>query len=347
MRALILHGPGDLRLESHEIPRPGTGEVVIRTEWAMTCTTDAKILRSGGHPALGPMPTPFGHEVTGVVATVGPGVSGPREGAEVVVANSAPCGRCRSCARGREELCENLTYLWGSYAEYVVIPAPIVERNMLERPASLPSRRAPLVEPVACAINAVSRSQAGPDDDVVVLGGGFHGLLLTACLAARGCSVTVCDPHEERRSRALQFGASAVREAPRDPDAVAEVRRHLAGGRGADIVFEAVGRPEAWQAAIAVAGRGAEVTLYGGCPPGSVVEFPTGPVHYDELRIQGSYHHTPDAVRSALDLLATTPAFDTLVGEPIDLADVADVLDGGGDKRPVDPTGRSQRPTPS
>lgn len=338
MRALILHGPGDLRVETMSDPTPGPGEIVVRTERAMTCGTDVKILRAGRHPAMPDPPTAFGHELTGEVVAVGAGVRTPAVGTNVVVANSAPCGSCRLCRRGRPSLCDDLVYLWGAFAEYVRIPARIVARNTLERPPALSVDRAPLVEPLACAISAVRRSTAGPDDDVVIIGGGVQGQLLTACLAPRGCRIVVCDPHAERRDRAVRFGAVAGYAAPREATDVAALRATVFDGRGADVVFEAVGRPHTWQIAVDVAGAGGEVNLYGGCPMDSVVTWPTAPLHYAELRVQGSYHHTPDAIREALRMLMTSSApFDELVGPPIGLDDVAAALAESGVKRPVIP----------
>lgn len=338
MRALILHGPGDVRLEDVPDPRPGAGEVVVATEYAMTCATDAKIMRNGRHPAIGPCPAPFGHEVTGRVAAVGAGVEWPREGDAVVIANSAPCGGCHQCRAGRVSLCEDLTYLWGAYAELVRVPARIVRANMLERPASLDPRMAAMVEPLACAIHGGARVQAGDDDTVVIVGGGVQGQFLTAQFAQRGCHVILCDPHEERRARARRFGAAVVHDAPRDGDGVAAVRALTPGGRGADVVVEAIGRPETWRVAVELAGRGAEVLLYGGCPLGSEVALPTAPLHYDELRIVGSYHHMPSAIRAALAMLVEPRVpFAELVGETIGLTEVAGVLATSGEKRPVRP----------
>jgi len=338
MRALILHGAGDVRLEEVADPEPGPGEVVVAVEYAMTCATDAKILRNGRHPALPEPPAPFGHEATGRVALVGEGVAWPAPGDAVVVANSAPCGECFYCARGRPSLCESLVYLWGAFAERLLVPARIVAKNLLPRPDALDPRLAAMVEPFACAIRGVERSDAGSGDTAVVIGGGVQGQLLTACLARRGCRVVLCDPHEERREMAMRFGAEATLDAPRDASGARAVRAATPGGRGADAVFEAVGRPETWQIAVALARRGGEVNLYGGCPVGSTVTFPTAPLHYDELRLQGSYHHTPEAVRAALDLLMSDAApFAELVGDDIGLAEVAAVLAASGPKRPVVP----------
>jgi L-iditol 2-dehydrogenase len=103
-------------------------------------------------------------------------------------------------------------------------------------------------------------------------------------------------------------------------------------------VVEAVGRPAAWRAALALARPGGEVLLYGGCPAGSEVTFPTHALHYAELRVMGSYHHTPEAVRAALALLTSgTVPFSELLGPPVGLGDVPAVLAAGGQKRPVVP----------
>jgi L-iditol 2-dehydrogenase len=339
VRALLLHGPGDLRLEEVPEPVPGPGEVVVRVETALTCATDAKMLRQGRHPALPALPAPLGHEATGIVTAVGPGVEWPRVGEAVVAANSAPCDACFFCLRGRPSLCEDLVYLSGAFAERLLVPARIVTRNLMPRPADLAPELAAMVEPLACAVRGVERSAAGPGDEAVVLGGGPQGQMLTALLAARGARVMLCDPHEERRARALRFGAAAALDAPRDAAGAGRVRRALGDGRGPDVVFEAVGRPETWQVAVALARPGGEVNLYGGCPLGSAVELPTAKLHYAELRLQGSYHHTPTAVRRALALLGEGRApYAELLGAPIGLAEVPAALGASGTKRPVLPT---------
>jgi L-iditol 2-dehydrogenase len=337
MRALILHGPDDVRLEEVPVPQPGPGEVVLQVTRALTCATDAKMLRQGHHPALPPPPAPLGHEACGVVVAIGDGVDGVGEGDTVVVANSAPCGECPPCRRGRPSLCESIVYLSGAFAEYLRVPARIVRRNMLPLPDGLDPARAAMVEPLACAVRGVERIEAGPGDEVVVLGGGVQGTLITGLLAARGCAVTLCDPHAERRDRALRFGAVRAVDAPRDAAAIDEVRAAHGEGRGPDAVVEAVGRPDAWEAAVSIARPGGEVLLYGGCAPGTTVTLPTFPLHYGELAIRGTYHHTPEAVREALAHLATGDApYDELIGDEITLDQVPGVLRAGsGDKRPV------------
>lgn len=339
MRALVLHGPDDVRLEDVPLPLPARGEVVIAVTRALTCATDAKMLRQGTHPALPPPPAPFGHEAAGVVSAVGEGVTSVREGDAVVVANSAPCGGCPPCHGGRPSLCESIVYLSGAYAEYLRVPARIVARNMLSLPGGLSPERAAMVEPLACAVRGVERVEAGRGEEVVVLGGGIQGTLITGLLAMRGCAVTLCDPHDERRARGLRFGAVRAVDAPRDAAGISAVRHAHGDGRGPAAVVEAVGRPDAWEVAIAIVRPGGEVLLYGGCAPGTTVTVPTFPLHYGELTIRGSYHHTPDAVREALaHLAADNMPFGELLGAEVTLDEVPGILRAGsGLKRPVRP----------
>ncbi len=336
MRALWLHGPDDLRLQEVPDPIPGPGEAVLRVEAALTCATDAKMMRRGAHPALPPLPAPFGHEAAGTVEAVGPGVTNLRPGELVTVVNSAPCGDCPDCHADRENLCRRITYLTGAFAERLLVPAPIVAKNAVPVPSGLPVERAAMVEPLACAVHGAARCSAGEGDAVIVLGGGLQGLAFTALLADRGCRVTLCDPHRLRRKRAMRAGAERALPAPRDPAGLEAVLAGTPGRRGADAVVEAVGSPEAWRSAVELARPGGEVLLHGGCPPGSEVSLPTEPLHYGELTVRGSYHHTPGAVRQALRLLAGDRLpVDEILGPPIALEDVAETLRAGGAKRPV------------
>ena len=140
MRAMVFHGPCDLRDERVPIPAPATGEVVLRIDAALTCGTDVKTLRRG-HPVMIPrLPTVFGHEFAGRVAAVGAGVRGVREGDHAVAANSAPCGSCPLCRAGRPNLCEDLLFVNGAYGEFIALPARLVAGNLVGlRPRGRPS----------------------------------------------------------------------------------------------------------------------------------------------------------------------------------------------------------------
>ena len=149
MRGLVFHGPGDVRLEDDPRPEPEAGDVLVHVEVALTDGTDAKAFRRGHPVLLGPPPSPFGHEFAGVdVAT----------GRRVVAANSAPCGACDACGRGEETLCENLfPLLNGAYAEYLLVPARIAEKNLLVFPPGFFPEVAPMFERLACCFQGFER----------------------------------------------------------------------------------------------------------------------------------------------------------------------------------------------
>ena len=337
VRALILHGPDDLRLEEVSDPVAGAGEIVVDVLVALTCATDAKMMRVGAHPALGALPAPLGHELAGVVSEVGPGVARLRPGDAVVVANSAPCLGCPECRAGRANLCRRITYLTGAFAERLRVPAAIVARNTHPLPPTLEPRLAAAAEPLACAVHTATICASGEAREVLILGGGVQGYLLAGLITACGDRVSVVDPHPDRRARAMRAGATAVHEVPADEAELGELRARVGDGHGADLVIEAVGRPAAWQMAVALARPGGEVIFHGGCPVGARVDLPTGPLHYSELTLRGSYHHTPEAFREAITLLERgEPAVDELIHEPIALAEVPDVLRlSPGNKHPV------------
>lgn len=119
MKAVMFYAPGDLRLMETPIPSASPGEVVVKIKTALTCGTDFKAYRQGHPVLLAHTPSPFGHEMAGIISEVGAGVTWLREGERVVVLNSAPCDDCFFCEQGITELCENLELLNGAYAEYI------------------------------------------------------------------------------------------------------------------------------------------------------------------------------------------------------------------------------------
>ena len=291
MRAALLYGPGDLRIEEVDDPVAGPGEVVLRIGAAMTCGTDVKSV-ARGHPSIASYPTRLGHEFAGTVESVGEGVTNVAPGDVVFCSDSAPCGTCRPCTRGRESLCEDLLYLLGGFAEKLVVPERVVRTNLHTLPDGLELALAPLAEPLACAVHALDATPLTPGDRVTILGAGSLGVMLTALASAAGGEVTVLDPHPERLAVAERFGAHATGE-PAEP---------------ADLVVEAVGRPEAWEQAVSRAAPGGVVNLFGGCARGSTFTIPTARVHYEEVTILGTYHHAPRYIADALRILAS-PAF--------------------------------------
>ena len=293
MRAALLYGPGDLRVQ--EVPDPD-GEVVVRVDAATTCGTDVKMFRRG-HPVLPAYPCPFGHETAGTRYDTGD---------RVLVSDSVACGECAPCRAARPQICRRPRWVLGAFAERIAAPAAALHAV----PPDLEPAGAAMAEPLAAAVHAVARG--GDARDVGVLGGGPMGLMLARVLVLADRRVTVADRHGERRVQAEALGARAVEA----------LERH-------DLVFEAVGRPETWRAAVEAAAPGGTVVLVGGCAAGTDAALPTGPLHYDELEVRGSFHHSPAEVERALDLLAAGDVdWRAFAGPVIGLDDLAGALAG-------------------
>jgi L-iditol 2-dehydrogenase len=324
---MVFHGPGDLRAEEVPWPEPGPGEIVVKIEAALTCGTDVKTLRRG-HPVMIPrVPTVFGHELAGVVTAVGAGVRHLREGDSVVPANSAPCGLCRLCRAGRPNLCEDLLFVNGAYGEAIALPPRLVARNVVAHRSSLPAARAAFAEPLACALLAIERGRVEDGQTVVIFGHGPLGCLLAMVAAARKARVIIVGKAGFRLPRVAALGVAECVDATAAGDGLETVRA-VVGAAGADVTIDATGRPEVWAQAMAAVSRGGTVVLFGGCAPGTTVPLDTRRVHYEELTLVGAFHHTPETIRRAVELLesgAVNP--EGLLTHRMGLADVGRALD--------------------
>src|SRR6202050_748905 len=177
MKAAVLHGREDIRIERVPVPEAAPGELVVRVGAALTCGTDLKVFRRGYHARMIVPPALFGHELAGDIVAMGPEVKGFKVGQRVVAANSAPCLKCFYCKRGNENLCDDLLFNNGAYAEFIRIPSRIVERNMYEIPPHVTYQDAALVEPLACVLRGIDETFVRPGDTVAVVGLGAIGLM--------------------------------------------------------------------------------------------------------------------------------------------------------------------------
>jgi L-iditol 2-dehydrogenase len=339
VKAAILHGRENIQIEDIAPPPLKPGEVRVRIEAALTCGTDLKVFKRGYHAKMIVPPAVFGHELAGTVWEVAPPHPGslPRFAAErekkqeafgdfpsprpcgeevaegrmrgldwkigdrVVAANSAPCGECFYCRCGQENLCEDLLFLNGAYAESIVIPARLVQKNLLRLKPETDFRDAALVEPLACVVQGVEDTQLRAGQDVLVIGAGPIGLMFVALAKRTGCRVTVAGRRAIRLEAAQRLGAERVIDIGEGRDWVAKV--HQATGAHFDVVFEAVGRPETWEAAVQLVRKGGSVNFFGGCPSGTKVSFDTELIHYSNLTLLASFHHTPHGIRRALEFI--------------------------------------------
>jgi len=325
--AALLYGKENLRLEKVADPTPAAGEVVIQVGAATSCGTDLKVWRRGGHAKMLQPPTLFGHEAAGQVIALGEDVTGWRVGDRVVANNSAPCCHCFFCQRQEYSLCPKLTWNNGTFAEYLRIPAPIVQQNLLEIPDELPYELAAMTEPLACVLHGVGRSNIKAGDRVMVLGDGAIGLMFVAKLAYDlGVEVLLFGGNDQRLEIGKQLGATSTFNYHQLPD-IPTVVKELTQGWGADVVIEATGVPSVWEMAIASARPGATVNLFGGCPRDTTITVNTEQLHYSELTLKGVFHNTPKFVRASLSLIASRKIpFELLISDHRPLKDLEQVF---------------------
>ncbi|GAC1666743.1 MAG: zinc-binding dehydrogenase [Candidatus Acidiferrum sp.] len=304
MTAAVLYGSEDLRIEKIDMPVLGADEVLLRVRLALTDGTDLKVWKRGYHAKMIQPPAVFGHEVVGEIAAVGKRVDARwRLGMRVIAANSAPCLRCYHCRRGQENLCEDLLFNNGAYAEYMRIPGRIATENMLEVPHSVDDASAALSEPLACVLRGIHEMEVRNGDTSVVIGCGPIGLKYVRMLSRRGVRVIALARRAAPLEVAKRLGAFATINVRETPDIVTSVKTLTEEGRGADSVVEAAGNPVTWQQSLAMVRRGGVVNFFSGLPSGTRVEIDPAAIHYAEIKLISPFHHTPRFIREALEAI--------------------------------------------
>jgi len=305
MQAAILHGREDIRIESVPVPKAEVGELIVRVGAALTCGTDLKVFRRGYHARMIVPPALFGHELAGTVVEAGQGVEDFAPGDRVVALNSAPCGQCYFCQHGQENLCDDLLFNNGAYAEFIRIPSRIVAKNTLKVPDHVPLEHAALTEPLACAVHGFEDSKPYPGAIVAIIGGGPLGLMMLHVAALAGCEVIAIVKHDGQVEAAKQLGAAHVVQTSSIRKAIRETRALTPKDRGVDIAIEAVGVPEAWEEAVEMVRKGGTVNFFGGCAVGTHVTLDTNRIHYSDITLRATFHHTPAICRRSLELIAS------------------------------------------
>jgi len=302
MTAAVLYGKRDVRIEQIPIPRPENGEVLVRIKAALTCGTDLKVYRQGFHARMIVPPSVFGHELAGVIEEVGSNVDSFIPGMRVVAANSAPCNNCFFCQRQLANLCQDLQFINGAYAEFIKIPERVVRQNLLILPENVSFTEAAAVEPLACVLRGIEETGISEGDTVVVIGMGPIGLMFVQQLKSIGATVIAAGNRSNQLALAAGLGANHVVDSTHT-NVVEQVRNFTDARRGADVVIEAVGSKETWLQAMGMARRGGTINLFGGCPSGTQIPLDSTLIHYSEITIKATFHHTPRHIREALEAI--------------------------------------------
>jgi L-iditol 2-dehydrogenase len=286
---------GENRFTIDKVAEPvaGPGQVVVAVRAAGICGTDVHATQG-----LFPWKPPLilGHEYTGVIRAVGRGVSKALVGRTVGCEPSYGCGECLECAAGRVSQCPKCVRV-GGFAERVVLPL----RNVHALPRGLDPITAAMTEPTACCLAGLETFQIPRGATVLVIGGGIMGLVTMALAKRRGAKrLILSDPIAERREMARRLGAAVVIDPSRENlrDKIME----LTGGRGADVVCEAVGKPELVAEAITLTKPNGFFQLVGVNPKGSRLPLDLWDVHFREIRIGGAFGRGT-AYRRALALM--------------------------------------------
>jgi L-iditol 2-dehydrogenase len=303
MRAAVYLGPEQIELRSLPVPEPKEGELLVKVRAATTCGTDVKTYRRG-HPKF-PPPFVFGHEFGGDVVKVGEGVTQFREGMRVTANVFAECGECFYCRRGQGNLCENLVYNFGAFAEYITIPASIVRKTTFEIPAHIPYAHAALLEPLVTVVHGWHKSAVQAGETVAIIGaGGPISLMFMQLLLRSGAGQVIAIGHSSMRlAVAKELGAShLVNSKEEDMPAIV---RELTHGHGADVVIECAGTKATWETSIDIARRGGRVLWFGGLPGGTKVEIDPARVHYGEIDLFNMHGGTMEDAREAFELIVS------------------------------------------
>ncbi len=306
MNAVRFYAPENIKYEETDIKDPKNGEVRVKIEAALTCGTDLKTYRRG-HPVLiKKTPSGFGHEFAGVVEAVGKNVTNFVVGDRVVAANSAPCGECYFCKRGLYNLCENLEFLNGAYAEYINVPERIVKKNMIRIDDDLSFEKAAFCEPLANVVHGIANMDIQKGQTVAVVGIGTIGLMFVRLAKLKGAKVIAAGRNPLKIKLAKEFGgADEVIDLTKykNPDKI--MLSLTEEGKGFDAAIECVGLPEIWERMFKLVRKGGMINLFGGCKSGTTINIDTRRLHYDELKVIGVFHHTPQYFREAYELISS------------------------------------------
>ena len=307
MRAALLYGKEDLRIEDLPMPEIGPEEILLQVKAAAICGTDIRMYKNGAK-GVGPRsPLVLGHELSGVVVKAGKAVRGVQEGTPVAVAPNMGCGTCDACVSGNTQLCDNGfrafgINLPGGFAEFLRIPAEAVRQgNLCPIGPEVSFAAAALAEPLSCVYNAFQRCAIRPGDRVLIIGAGPIGLMHAKLARLGGAArVVLNDLSEERLEicRKLEPGLATI------AGEVTPRLMSMTGGRGADVVITACPAPEAQVTALKVAAMNGRVLFFGGLPADrAIVGLDTNLIHYRQLVVSGTTRQSLSQYRAVLRLI--------------------------------------------
>jgi L-iditol 2-dehydrogenase len=305
MLAVEYHSNDDVRIVDLPIPEIAPGELLVRLIACGLCASDVMEWYMKPRAPIYP-----GHEPVGVVAAVGEGVQQFSVGQRVFIHHHVPCMVCHVCQRGSFSQCLTFraTRLYpGGLSEYMRVPAPNVQLDVLPLPDELSFEAATLIEPLACCVRGINRAAIQVGDSVLVLGAGSNGLMLAQLAQQRGAvRVIIVDPIAYRRQRALDAGIDHVLDpVGSGQDPLLQQIYAVNDGRKPDIVLVTPSSISALQQGLELVGPGGTVLFFAPPPPAAVLPLTPNTIFFQEISVRTSYSAGPYETRLALDMLRT------------------------------------------
>ncbi len=323
MRAAVFPEPESCEMVERETPVPGEHQVLVQVEACGLCGTDAHIFR-GEFPARFPLIA--GHEFAGSVVETGVDVPYLRPGEHVVIDPNTFCGACRNCRRGFTHLCSRLAPIGvshdGGFATHCIVPAQQCHRV----PDDMPFPVASMIEPIACCIHGIDRAQIRAGEVVLLIGAGAIGQILLQLAVLQGASATiVSELVPEKREASLRLGATRVVDPHADD--LEKVVMDATEESGADVIIECVGATETAQQAVALAGGGGRVMLFGVAPRTAEISLSPYEIYRKEIAVTGSFTNPFTHARALALVSSGRLKVADLITHRLPLARVTDGID--------------------
>lgn len=300
MLAVEYHANDDVRVVDLPIPEIGPGELLVQMRACGLCASDVMEWYMRPRAPLYP-----GHEPVGVVAAVGEGVTQFKPGQRVFVHHHVPCMVCHFCQRGAFSQCPTFraTRLYpGGLAQYIRVPAPNVQFDVLALPETLSDEAATLIEPLGCCLRGIERAGIKAGDTVLILGAGSNGQMLAMLALQRGAvRILISDPIAYRRQRALEAGVDAALDPQEAP--LLDQMYALNAGHKPDIVIVTPSSIDVMRQGVDLVEAGGTVLFFAPPPPSEVLPVVPNRLFFQEVTVRTSYSAGPYETRLALDYL--------------------------------------------
>ena len=309
MKAALLYGKEDLRIEEVPTPRIDENEVLLKVKAGLICGTDVRMFKGGHKDASESNPLVLGHEFSGIIEKVGSQVRGYSEGMKVAVAPNMGCGTCDYCVSGNTQLCEVRFRAFGinipgALAEYVKIPEDAVRQGNMVTLGGATFEEAAMAEPLSCVYNAFERYGVNPAETVLIVGSGPIGIMHAKMAKLAGAAnVIVNDISRERLDLCKEVDDSFILA---EGDEVRKISDELTGGKGVDVVVTAAPSPEAQIMALELCAINGRVSFFGGLPKDRQnVPVNTNLIHYKQITVTGTTRQSLEQYRKTLKMIAT------------------------------------------